>query len=71
MAKEGRRHRSIPVVILTKFGRHDGDIVLGDALSVQEFVSGDGSLDRVDVKVAVQVALPVDGVPGRKFVEWR
>lgn len=40
--------------------------MLGDALPVQEFVGGDGALHGVDVKVAVQVALPVDGVPERE-----
>lgn len=39
--------------------------MLGHALPVQELVGGDGALHRVDVKVAVQVALPVDGVPER------
>lgn len=37
--------------------------MLGDALPVQELVGRDGALHRVDVKVAVQVTLPVDGVP--------
>lgn len=55
------------VVILTKFGRHDGDIVLGDALSVKEFVCGNGSLHWINVKVAVQVTLPVNGIPERKM----
>lgn len=40
--------------------------MLGHALPVQELVGGDGALHRVDVKVAVQVALPVDGVPERE-----
>lgn len=40
--------------------------MLGDVLPVQQLVGGDGSLHRVDVKVAVQVALPVDGVPERE-----
>lgn len=43
--------------------------MLGHALPVQELVGGDGALHRVDVKVAVQVALPVDGVPGGGGVE--
>lgn len=40
--------------------------MLGHVLPVQELVGGDGALHRVDVKVAVQVALPVDGVPERE-----
>lgn len=44
--------------------------MLGDALPVQELIGGDGALHRVNVKVAVQVALPVDGVPERER-EWR
>lgn len=51
---------------LTELGGHHRDVVLGHALPVQELVGGDGALHRVDVKVAVQVALPVDGVPERE-----
>lgn len=40
--------------------------MLGDALPVQELVGGNGPLHRIDVKVAVQVAFPVDGVPERR-----
>lgn len=57
-----------PVVILTEFGRHDGHIVLGDVLPVEEFVGGNRSLHRVDVEVAVHVALPVDGIPAKIYI---
>ncbi len=40
--------------------------MLGDALSVKEFVCGNRSLHRINVKVAVQVTLPVNGIPERK-----
>lgn len=40
--------------------------MLGDALSVQEFVRGNRTLHGIDVKVAIQVALPVNGIPARK-----
>ena len=50
--------------LLTEFGGHNRDVVLGHVLSVQQLVGGDGSLHGVDVEVAVQVTLPVYGVPG-------
>ena len=37
--------------------------MLGDALPVERLVGGDGARHRVDVEVAVQVTLPVNGVP--------
>lgn len=40
--------------------------MLGDALSVQKFVGGNGPLHWINVKVVVQVALPVNGIPKRK-----
>lgn len=55
-----------PVVILTELRCYDGDVMLGDALSVKKFVYGNGSLHRINVEVVVQVALPVDGIPRRK-----
>lgn len=48
--------------------------MLGDGLPVQEFVCGDGSLNRVDVEVAVHVTLPVNGISERKcflMTFWR
>lgn len=54
------------VVILTELCCYNGDVMLGDGLSVKKFVCGNGSLHRIDVEVVVQVALPVDGIPGRK-----
>lgn len=50
-------------VILTNFRGHYGDVVLGDWLSVQEFVGGNGALDGVNVKKTVQVTFPVNRVP--------
>lgn len=40
--------------------------MLGNALSVKKFVCGNGSLHWINVKVVVQVTLPVNGIPKRK-----
>lgn len=37
--------------------------MLGYTLPVQKLVGGDGSSDRIDVEEAVQITLPVDGIP--------
>lgn len=49
--------------ILTNFGGHNWNVVLGYTLPVQKLIGGDGSSDRIDVEEAVQVTLPVDGIP--------
>ncbi len=49
--------------ILTNFSGHNWNVVLGYTLPVQKLVGGDGSSDRIDVEEAVQVTLPVDGIP--------
>lgn len=49
--------------ILTNFSGNNRNVVLGYTLPVQELIGRDGSSDRIDVKEAVQVTLPIDGVP--------
>lgn len=40
--------------------------MLGDVFPVQKLICGNRSLHWINVKVAVQVGLPVDGIPERK-----
>lgn len=40
--------------------------MLGDVFSVEKFVRGNRSLHWINVKVAVQVGLPVNGISERK-----
>lgn len=49
--------------ILTNFSGHNRNVVLGNTLPVQKLIGRDGSSDRIDVKEAVQVTLPIDGIP--------
>lgn len=53
-------------VLLTEFGGHHRDVVLGNALPVQQLVGGNRTFNRIDIKVAVHVTLPVDGIPAGK-----
>lgn len=49
--------------ILTDFGCHYSDIVLNSCLSVQVFISGNGSFNSVNVQTAVRLCLPFQGIP--------
>ena len=50
-------------VILTDFGCHHIDLVLYSCLSVQVVVSGNSSLNGVNVKTAVRLCVPFQWVP--------
>lgn len=52
--------------ILTNFSGHNRNVVLGYTLPVQKLVGRDGSSDRIDVEEAVQVTLPIDGIPKKE-----
>ncbi len=49
--------------ILTDFGCHHSDIVLHNSLSVQVFISGNGSFNSVNVKTAVRLCVPFQRIP--------
>lgn len=49
--------------ILTDFGCHHSDIVLNSCLSVQVFISGNGSLNGVNIKTAVRLCVPFQRIP--------